>query len=103
MDRQERHRGIEAVVLEGEIVGRGLDRRSRRGIALADHFEGRLDRSHRSIGRFVGASSCADVEDRLGIRKRLLDRFRDVEIGLTKLRVVDPDAVVERAHRGCML
>ena len=53
MDREDCHRGIEALVREWQALGAGFDRPRRARLSLADHLDGGLDGGHVAVRRFV--------------------------------------------------
>jgi hypothetical protein len=70
VDREDRQGGLEGVVVEGERVGGGIDRRGQGRIAAGAHLGRGLDRDDVAVGRLVGAGPGADVEDRARVAER---------------------------------
>src|SRR5262245_23086992 len=99
MNGQDRHGGVETLVIEGKIVGAGLNCFGRPGAALPYHLARRLDRGHGSIGRLVGTGARADVQHGARRSERALDGARYPPVRLAKLRVIDADIVIFRGHR----
>lgn len=73
MNGQDRHGGVETLVIEWQIGGAGLNRLGRRRLSLSDHLARRLDSDQRSISRLVGTGACADIQDSLRRPERALD------------------------------
>ena len=94
VDGDERHRGVEAVVLEGEVFGPGLDGRGGAGGPLLDHHLGGLDGSHLALGGLVGTGAGADVEDAAGVAEGHFDAGGDPWVRAPHLAVADADPVV---------
>ena len=86
VDGDHRHRRVEAVVVEGQVLGARLDDRRRAGAALGDHpREGSTAVTSR-LGRLVGAGPGADVEHGARVAERRLDAGRDPRVGAAHLR-----------------
>jgi hypothetical protein len=100
VDGLQRHRGIEAAVLEGQRFGARPHHRRRVGGTLGDHLRRRLDRRHPPLAGLIPAGARADVQHRHRISQPRLDRRLDPWVGTARPRIALPDPVIKRVrHR----
>ena len=85
VERDDRHRRVERVVREGQLLGGCLDRRSGVGRPLLDHDRRRLDGDDLAIPRLVGARAGTDVHDAARVAEGSVDRLGQPRVGAANL------------------
>ncbi len=91
----DRHRGVEGLVLERQLLRGGVHARRRTRGPLTPHHRRRLDRDHVAIGRFIGAGAGPDVQHRPGVAECVPDLRGDPRLGTPGRGVSAADRVVQ--------
>ena len=99
MEREHRHRRVDAVVAQRQIVRARADRRRALRRALGGHDVARLDRDDVAVARLVGARARADVHDAARVAERRLEPPGDPRVLAPRGRVALPDRLVAVASR----
>jgi hypothetical protein len=97
---EHRHRGIEAAVLEGQLLDDRPHHRGRALGALGDHHLGRLHGHHVQVPRLVRSGAGAHVQDGARVTERGADARRDPRILAAHGHIALADGVVEETHTG---
>jgi hypothetical protein len=90
-------------IAEREVHRGGLYDGDGPGRTLPNHGHRRFHRHHRAIGRFVGASPCAHIDDGGERPQRMHDRGGEARVRTTIAPIAEPNRVVELWHRGTLL
>jgi hypothetical protein len=67
MDRDRRHRGIERLIIDRQVLSKSPDRRRKTQWTLGTHHGGRFDRQDVPIERLVRTRAGADVQNGSGV------------------------------------
>jgi hypothetical protein len=102
VDGDHRHRGVEAVVVERQALGRRVERGSKMKGSLCSHRRGRLDGHHVAIERLVGAGARTHVDDRPRVAEGGVNQRRDPRIRLSAVGVSGAVRLVVEVARRCL-
>jgi hypothetical protein len=99
VQREDRHRGVDAVVAQRQVIRRCANRRRPVGRPLRRHHVARLDRYHVPVRGLIGAGARADVRDAARVAERRVNPPGDPRVLATGPGIAPADGLVAIAHR----